>query len=227
MIFKNREEAGEKLAEKLILYKNESPIVLALPRGGVVVGYVVAESLKAPLNVIVVKKLSAPGNPEFGIGAVAQNGITILNNNSINNLHLTIKDIKEIKEKETKELERRIKEYNSFDSLKQIRGRIVILVDDGLATGVTAKAAIRAVKKESPRKIILANPVCAFETARMLKPEVNEIICVTSPVDFSSVGAFYKDFEQVTDEEVISLLNKAKKLYKEDFRNNLFFQGKR
>lgn len=212
MIFEDRTEAGRKLAQRLVKYINKNPIILALPRGGVPVGFEIAKKLNASLDVLVVRKLGAPFQVEFGIGAIAPGNIKILDEVAIKNLGLSQEEIEEIEKQERAELNRRIREYRGTDSMLDIEGKIVILVDDGLATGISAKAAIKAVLKQEPKKLIIAVPVGAAEVVESIRSTLrleDEIICLSTPDNFSAVGEWYKSFDQVSDEEVINLLKKS------------------
>jgi putative phosphoribosyl transferase len=211
MLFKDRREAGVRLADQLMKYKGRNPIVLALPRGGVVVGYEVASALEAPLDVIVVRKLGAPGRPELGVGAVAPGGIWVINEQLVRLLDLTEDDIAEIAAAEEKEMERRLRRYRGTARMPDLRGRTVILVDDGLATGATAQAAIEFIRRQAPRRLVFAAPVCAPDTAEALRAEVGDLVCTEMPSDFMAVGVWYRNFEQVSDEEVVMLLERARR----------------
>ncbi len=211
MLYKDRYDAGRQLAEKLLRYKDENPVIIALPRGGVVLGYEVAKMLHAPLDVIVARKLSAPFRPEFGFGAIAPNGIKVLNPESIIYLGLNERDIDEIIRDETVEMNRRIELYRKNSPPIDLNNKTVIVVDDGLATGVSTKAAIMSIKQMNPGKIILAVPVSPPEAADRFRREVDEFLCLNELPGFYAVGAYYDDFEQITDQEVINLIQKAKK----------------
>lgn len=210
MIFENREEAGRKLAVKLSKYRAEKPLVLALPRGGVPVGFEIAEKLGASLDVLISRKIGAPHNPEFGIGAVAEGNIRVLDKPVIRLLNISKEDLETVSNEEKRELVRRAELYRSNQPLPSFKNRIIILVDDGLATGVTARAAIKALKKQNPKKIVFASPVCAYDTAGEFRHLVDDVVCVSTPVDFESVGLWYRNFDQVTDREVINLLHQSK-----------------
>lgn len=210
MLYKDRQEAGKQLAEKLIKYISENPIVIALPRGGVVVGYEVAKKLKAPLDIIVARKIGAPFHPEFGVGAIAPNGIRVVNAETTRLLGISESQIDEIVEKETIEMERRINLYRNGLPSIDLKGRTIIVVDDGLATGVSTKAAILSLKKMKPKKIILAVPVSPPDAGNKFKHEVDEFLCLNEMPDFFAVGYYYYDFEQVSDAEVINLIQKNK-----------------
>jgi putative phosphoribosyl transferase len=206
--FRDREDAGRRLAERLSRYRDERPAVFALPRGGVPVGYEISRSLQVPLEVFVARKLGAPGQPEFGIGAVAPGGVRILNEEVVRRLGIPEDYVERITERETTEVERRMHLFKG--ERPEVRGRTVILVDDGLATGVTARAAIQALRRLEPRRIVLAAPVCAAQTAEVLAPEVDEIVCLETPPDLGAIGFWYRDFSQTSDEEVIELLERAR-----------------
>lgn len=206
MVFKDRAAAGRRLAESLQEFRDENPILLALPRGGVPVGYEVARALNAPLDVMIARKLGAPGQPELGIGAIAPGGVRVLNEEAIDMLGIREAEIEAIAAEEERELARRLRRFRGDRPPPALRGRTVILVDDGLATGVTAKAAIRAIRKEEPRRIIFAVPVCASDTARSLSEEVDALVCLEAPPSFGAVGLWYQNFEQTSDEEVEEVL---------------------
>lgn len=209
MVFTNRFSAGEQLANDLQHYHFTDPYVLALPRGGVPIGFEIAKILNAPLNVLVARKLGAPTNPEFGIGSIAENGVIILDERTINLLQISQDDLHHVILHESSELERRIAEYRHGDQLPSMEGRTVILVDDGLATGVTARAAIESTKKLHPKELIFASPVCALDSVHELQNEVDQVICLAAPIDFIAVGRWYQSFSQVTDEEVVDLLHRV------------------
>ncbi len=209
LVFKDRADAGRLLAQKLLGYDEDSPIVLALPRGGVVVGYEVARALHAPLDVVVARKLGAPGQEELGIGAIAPGGVLILDEPAVQWLGITEKQLEQLTVRETVEMNRRLRLYRGDRALPDVRDRTAILVDDGLATGVTARAAILFLRRQAPRRLILAVPVCAAETAERLAPEVDDLICAYTPPNFRAVGLWYRNFDQTTDEEVIELLGIA------------------
>jgi len=208
-LFQNRSDAGYQLAQKLKSYQAENPIILALPRGGVSIGYEVAVVLKAPLGVFVVRKVGAPWNPEFGIGAVAP-GVQILDTESLQILGIKPSQIEGIIKQEQQEVKRRQELYQQDENLSYITGKTIILVDDGVATGVTTRAAIQAIKHLKPAKFILAIPVGPRDTIEELRHLVDDLICLESPFSFYAVGAFYLSFPQVSDEEVIALLESAK-----------------
>jgi putative phosphoribosyl transferase len=208
--FEDREDAGRRLAGRLLGYRDERPVVFALPRGGVPVGYEVARTLGAPLEVFVARKLGAPGQPEFGIGAVAAGGVRVLNEEVVRRLGIPEDYVEHVTQQETAEVERRLRHFRGERLEPGVRDRTAILVDDGLATGVTARAAIKALRLREPRRLVLAVPVCAAQTADLISPEVDEIVCLESPSDLGAIGFWYKDFSQVPDEEVIELLDRAR-----------------
>lgn len=213
MLYKDRKDAGQKLAEKLTKYSKDKPIIVALPRGGVVLGYEVAKKLKAPLDIIVARKLGAPFHPEFGIGAIAPNGVHILNIDLIRSLGVTEHELEKIIERETREMERRLELYRKDSPPLDLNNKTVILIDDGLATGVSTRAAVVSIKQMEPRKIILAVPVSPPDTADQFRKEVDEFICLSEPAGFYAVGAYYENFDQTTDDEVLDLLEKANSNY--------------
>jgi putative phosphoribosyl transferase len=210
--FRDREDAGRRLAKRLAKYSDEDPVVLALPRGGVPVGYEISRSLGAPLDIFVARKLGAPGQPEFGIGAVALGGVRVLNEEALRRLGIPDDYIERTAEEETAEVERRFRLLRG-EGLREpeIRGRTVILVDDGLATGVTARAAVEALRLREPLRLILAVPVCAAQTAEALRSEVDELVCLGASSDLTAIGLWYQDFYQVPDEEVVGLIERARR----------------
>jgi putative phosphoribosyl transferase len=208
-VFEDREEAGRKLAPLLFHLRPENPVVLALPRGGVEVGYYVARELNAPLDVIVARKLGAPGQEELGIGAIAPGGVRIVDDYAVRYLGITPEKIDQIAQREAEEMERRLRLYRGDRPTLALHDRTVILVDDGLATGVSARAAIRSVQQQDPRRVVLAVPVCAGDTAQSIRDEGVEVLCVNTPSQFRAVGYWYRDFRQLTDQEVIDLLRRA------------------
>jgi putative phosphoribosyl transferase len=210
MLFRNRTDAGRQLAVKLKRYAGrDDVVVLALPRGGVPVGYEVAQALAAPLDVFLVRKLGVPGREEFAMGAIASGGIRVLNPDAVRALGIPAEVIDQVAEQERRELERREREYRDSRPAPDITGKIVILVDDGLATGSTMRAAIRALRRREPGRIVVAVPVGAPETCADFQDEADEAICAREPEPFYAVGAWYDDFSQTTDEEVRRLLHDA------------------
>lgn len=209
MVYADRRDAGRKLAGVLAHYADKAPIILALPRGGVVVGYEVARALGAPLDVVVARKLGSPHNPEFGFGAVGPGGARYVDEETVRRLGLSAARIDQIVERETKEVERRLARYRGARALPDVSARTAIIVDDGLATGVTARAAVRVVRQWAPAALVLAAPVSAPETAAALRPDVDELVCPHTPAGFMAVGQYYLDFSQTQDEEVMELLAMA------------------
>ena len=210
--FANRIHAGLLLAKKLASYSNRPDVVvLALPRGGVPVAYEVAHALNAPLDVFLVRKLGIPGHKEFAMGAIASGNVRVLNDDIVDYLGIPDDLIEQVAAREQRELERREKIYRGSSPPLEVSGRTVIIVDDGLATGSTMRAAINALKKMSPAKIIVAAPVAARQTCESFKDDVNSTcVCVMTPEPFQAVGLWYRDFSQTSDEEVCRLLKHAR-----------------
>jgi len=212
ILFEDRGDAGRRLAERLAPYADEHPVVFALPRGGVPVGAEVARSLGAPLEIIVSRKLGAPGQPEFGIGAVAPGGVRILNERAVRALDIGEDYLNLISTRESAEDERRLRHLRGEGRpYPDLAGRTAILVDDGLANGVTARAALLALNRLNPRRLVLAVPVCASQTANLLRPETDDLICLLDPPDLEAIGLWYRDFDQVPDGEVVRLLEEARR----------------
>jgi putative phosphoribosyl transferase len=207
--FHDRTEAGRLLAEQLGAYANrEDVLVLALPRGGVPVAFEVATALEAPLDVFLVRKLGVPSHEELAMGAVATGGVRVLNHNVVEALAITDDVIDAVAETERKELERRERAYRGERPPPDILGRTVLLIDDGLATGTTMRAAIAAVRQQQPARIIVAVPTASPVTCDEFRTEVDDIICLTTPEPFFAVGLWYDDFSQTTDDEVRALLER-------------------
>jgi len=210
--FPNRAEAGRLLAKKLEKYAGrDDVIVLGLPRGGVPVAYEVAKSLRAPLDVFIVRKLGVPGFEELAAGAIASGGVRVLNEDVLRALPNADEIIESVTAKETAELERREKSYRDDRPAPELRDRVVILVDDGLATGATMHAAVKALRQRDVAKIVVAVPVGPPDTCREFEDEADETICATAPEFFQAVGQYYEDFSQTSDEEVRDLLARAAK----------------
>ena len=208
--FRDRKDAGRLLAERLAEYANrDDVIVLALPRGGVPVGFEVARALHAPLDVFVVRKLGVPGHEELAMGAIASGGVLVLEREVVEHMGIPPYVINEVAAREERELLRREREYRDDRPEPEFRGRTAILVDDGLATGSTMRAAVKALRTRQPAKIVVAVPVAAPSSRAELAAEVDEIVCARTPEDFHSVGEWYLEFGQTTDEEVTELLNAA------------------
>jgi putative phosphoribosyl transferase len=206
-LFKDRSEAGRELAATLQKYAGRADVlVLALPRGGVPVGYEVARALHAPIDVFVVRKLGVPGHEEFAMGAVASGGVRVLNEQVVNVLRIPDYVIDAVAAWEQQELDRRERTYRANRPLPDVRGKTVILVDDGLATGSTMLAAVKALRQLKPARIVVAVPVASPDTCELLKDEVDEVVCAVTPEPFYAVGLWYQDFSQTSDEEVRGLL---------------------
>jgi putative phosphoribosyl transferase len=213
MRFRDREEGGEKLAVLLQHYRGQDAIVLGLPRGGVPVAYQVARSLRAPLDVIVARKIGAPQQPEYALGAIAEGGAVFVDPAAVREAGVGEREIAAIAEQEAVELARRVRVYRGDRPLPEVRGRTAILVDDGIATGRTARAAIRALRRLRPGRLVLAAPVVAAETAEELRGEVDDLVYVLAPEDFMAVGLWYERFGQTTDDEVVALLDRARRAF--------------
>ncbi len=210
MLFKDRRAAGQVLAEELAAYANRpDALVLALPRGGVPVAFEVAKALNAPLDVFLVRKLGVPGQEELAMGAIASGGVRVLNEDVVRSLNLSEATIDQVAAKEQQELERRERLYRDDRPAPDVRDRTVILVDDGLATGATMRAAVTALRQQQPARIVVAVPISSPETCHDFENEVDEIICAQTPQPFYSVGLWYNNFSQTTDEEVRDLLKQA------------------
>ncbi len=208
--FRDRRDAGGQLAQALEAYRGEGPVVFALPRGGVPVAYEVARALGAPLDVLVARKLGAPDQPEFGIGAVAPGGVRVLNEYAVGRLGIPAEYLDRITAQETAEVERRLRHFRGDRPEAPVAGRTAILVDDGLATGVTARAAVEALRLRGPGRLVLAAPVCAAQTAQLVRPEVDSLVCLRCPPDLGAIGFWYSNFDQTPDEEVVGLMEEAR-----------------
>jgi putative phosphoribosyl transferase len=208
--FEDRRDAGRRLAGKLLRFEDERTVIFALPRGGVPVGYEISRALGAPLDVFVSRKLGAPDQPEFGIGAVAAGGVRVLNLDVVRRLGIPDDYVEQITAQELAEVGRRLRYFRGERPEPEVEGRTVILVDDGLATGVTARAAVQALRLRKPSRLVLAAPVCAAQTAHLFKTAVDELVCLESPSDLGAIGFWYRNFEQTSDEEVVELLERAR-----------------
>jgi predicted phosphoribosyltransferase len=209
-ILRDRHEAGSLLAERLSGYRDQKPIVLALPRGGVVVGYEVARALGAPLDVVVARKLGAPWQPELAVGAIAPRGVRVLNEDVLTWLDISEDEVEQIASLEASEMERRMRLFQGDRPEPKLKGKTVILVDDGIATGMTVRAAIEYIGQHEPGHLVLAVPVCAARTAEALRPEVDDLVSLKTPLELLAIGYWYEDFEQVSDEEVVKLLERSR-----------------
>lgn len=213
MIFADRKEAGKMLAREIYKFKPENPIVLVLPRGGVPVGFEIARKLQCPLEVLVVRKIGAPGQEELAVGAIGEMDIQTLNLDLIKNLNLNRKKMEKIIVKEKEELKRRIKIYRKGKKILPLEGFTAILVDDGLATGATARVAIQVLTKLKPKRIIFAVPICSADVKREIKKDVNDLICLFVPQELFAIGNWYEDFSQLTDNQIIETLDKSRKIF--------------
>jgi putative phosphoribosyl transferase len=209
-LFRDRFDAGRFLAGKLLRYEGDPDLlVLALPRGGVPVGYEVARALGAPLDVLLVRKLGLPGHEELAMGAVASGGLQVLNKEILQEFVVSQEMIARVAEREQKEIKRQYDAYRQGRSTPDIAGKIVILVDDGLATGATMRAAVRALRQQDPRRIVVAVPVGAPETCSAMNDEADEVVCAQDPELFMSVGSWYEDFSPTSDQTVQCLLRES------------------
>lgn len=211
--FHDRHDAGRQLAAKLEAYAGRTDVVvLALPRGGVPVGYEVAHTLGAPLDVVTVRKLGVPDQPELAMGAIASGGATFLNKGILSAKRVTEDAMRKVEKRERAELERREKLYRGTRSALEIHGKTVILVDDGIATGASMHAAIMALRSRLPERIVIAVPVAPADVIARLDAIVDERVCVLTAVEFLAVGQFYRDFDPTTDADVRRLLDEARKV---------------
>jgi len=211
-VFQDRAEAGRALAARLMGFAGRGDaVVLGLPRGGAVVGYEVAQALNAPLDVFLVRKLGTPGQPELAMGAIASGGVLVLNPDIVHGLNISDETIRAVAAREQQEIERREREYRGNHPALPLRHQAVILVDDGLATGSTMRAAVTAVRNLDPSSIIVAVPVAAASTCDELRSEteVDHVICLATPEPFRAVGQWYREFPQVSDQEVRELLDRS------------------
>lgn len=204
--FPDRTAAGRALAQPLLELELDAPVVIALPRGGVPVAYEVAQALGAPLDIALVRKLGAPGRPELGIGALGEDGTVILDRGTVGALSVRRTEIGAIVEREAAEMERRHQLYRGDQPPIDVGGREVILVDDGIATGVTTIAAAQMLRERGATRVLTAVPVCPATAVGYLRDQLGELICLASPLHFGGVGAWYDDFSQTSDDEVIELL---------------------
>ncbi|MDB9465393.1 phosphoribosyltransferase [Dolichospermum circinale CS-1225] len=205
--FRNRTQAGKLLAARLTEYAHCPDIlVLGLPRGGVPVAYEVAKELNAPLDICLVRKLGVPGHKELAMGAIATGGVRVMNENVVDSLQISQATIDEVVAVEIRELDRRNHAYRGNRPPVKVKNRTIILVDDGIATGATIRAAIATLKKQQPQKLVVAVPVAAVSTCEELKAEVDQVISVITPANLYAIGIWYEDFQQTTDAEVCKLL---------------------
>jgi putative phosphoribosyl transferase len=219
MIFANRQEAGRGLAWRLEKYAHrQDVVVLGIPRGGIPVAFEVAQALHVPLDIFLLRKLGVPGHEEFAFGAIASGGVRVLDQQIIRALQISDFDIQAITAKEQKELRRREQAYRGDRPALSITGQTVILVDDGIATGASLLAGIRALRELRPAKIVVAVPVSSPSANARLAYEVDEFVCVATPEHFRAVGEFYDDFSQVSDEEVMELLHAASRQREQQYQ---------
>ena len=210
MLFRDRRDAGRALAARLDAWAGRPDVVvLGLPRGGVPVAFEVARELRAPLDVFLVRKLGLPGREELGFGAIASGGVRVLNEDIVRALGLPTEVIEDVTAAELQELERRERAYRGNRGFVDVRGRTAILVDDGLATGASMRAAIVALRRRQPARIVVAVPVGAVETCQAMAADADEVVCARTPEPFHAVGLWYEDFDQTSDEEVQDLLARA------------------
>jgi predicted phosphoribosyltransferase len=210
-IFLDRTDAGRRLAQELQEYTGDpNLLVLALPRGGVPVAYEVARALGAPLDIFLVRKLGLPGQPELAMGAIATGGVRVLNEQVVHSVNIDERTIDAVTAIEQEELERRASAYRGERPAPDVRGRTIILIDDGLATGATMRVAIKALRPQGPEEIVVAVPLGAPETCAEFEAIVDDVVCVATPEPFLGIGAWYDDFPQMTDDEVRALLDAAR-----------------
>ncbi|HEY0391911.1 MAG TPA: phosphoribosyltransferase family protein [Solirubrobacterales bacterium] len=208
--FADRREAGQRLAERLLALAKERAVVVGLPRGGVPVAREVAAALGAPLEVFAVRKLGAPHNAEYGIGAIAEDGSRVFDPEALAALGVDSGALDAIVRRESEELQRRVAAYRGDRVPLALQDRTVVIVDDGVATGVTDTVALRAIRRQAPRRLILAVPVCPPDALARLREEADEVICLIAPPQLHGVGQWYRDFSQVTDQEVLAALDAAR-----------------
>ncbi len=210
MLFQNRTDAGRQLARALRKYKSRHPVVLALPRGGVPVAAEVAAALEAPLDLVLVRKIGVPMQPELAMGAVTDGAqpAVVRNDEVIELCGISEQQFDAVCKEELEEIERRRSRYLGDRERSEIAGQVVIIIDDGIATGATTLAAIKAVRSRKPKELVLAVPVAPLDTVKKLHTEVDALVCLDTPQDFGAIGYFYRDFRQVDDEEVIAILKR-------------------
>lgn len=210
MLFDDREDAGRQLARALVKYKSRRPAILALPRGGVPVAAEVAEQLDAPLDLVLVRKIGVPMQPELAMGAVVdgERSLIVRNQDVIELAGVSEETFDAVCKEELAEIERRRVRYLGDRDRSDVKGQVAIIVDDGIATGATTLAAIRALRKREPKELILAVPVAPLDTLQRLHTEVDAIVCLDTPQDFGAIGYYYRDFRQVSDDEVIAILKR-------------------
>lgn len=210
-MFVDRRDAGEKLSVELEKFKDESPIVLAIPRGGIVTAYESIKKFGFQWDLIITRKIGLPQNKEIAIGAVSLDGTYLLNEEYIDILNISQEYIEKEISEQIEEIKRRLNKYKGNENFPDVKNKTVIIIDDGIATGFTIQAAIKSIKKHAAKKIILAVPVAPQETISLLEKIVDEVICLIIPSEFYAVGLHYKNFEQTTDEEVFNMVDELKK----------------
>jgi putative phosphoribosyl transferase len=220
--FKDRREAGKLLGERLINYANKSDVlVLALPRGGVPVAFEVAKKLNATLDIFIVRKLGVPGHEELAMGAIATGGVRVLNEEVLNMINIPQLAIEEVTHRELLEMRRREEQYRGKRAEPVIAGKTIIIVDDGLATGSTMRAAVIALKRQGPASITVAVPVADPGVCNQFRQIADDVVCAVTPGSLGAVGRWYEDFSQTTDEEVIELLNQAKLFAPQEIKGSI------
>lgn len=210
LLFNDRRDAGRRLAKRLASRDLPNPVVLGIPRGGVTVAYEVSRSLGVPLDVVIPRKIGAPGNPELAIGAVAQDGTLVVDQALVNMLGVEERYLEEEAARQKAEIQRRLARYRQGEPAVDLKGTAALVVDDGIATGATVLAALRGLRSERPDRLVLAVPVAPPDTLQRLSTEADEVICLATPEPFYAVGQFYRHFEQTTDEEVVELLERRR-----------------
>jgi putative phosphoribosyl transferase len=212
MIFTDRRDAGRRLAKRLVALDLPSPVVLGVPRGGVIVAFEVARGLGAPLDIVIARKIGAPDNPELAVGAVAQDGTVVADDALLGRLRVSERYLSEEADRQRIEIERRLGRYRQGTAPAKLAGCTAVIVDDGIATGATVLAALRGLRSQNPARVVLAVPVAPPDTLARLAGEADEVICLASPEPFYAVGQFYRHFEQTSDEEVVELLERHRLL---------------
>lgn len=208
--FRDRKEAGQQLATQLQAYANRPDVlVLALPRGGVPVAYEIAQALNLPLDVCLVRKLGAPGQAELAMGAIAPNGVMVLNKEVLRSLNVSRQALLQVANSEKQELDRRVRVYRGDRPAPLIRDRVIILVDDGIATSSTLRAAITVIQRQQPKRVVVATPIAPSSICESLERIVQQVVCLSTPEPLYSIGMWYDDFSQTSDEEVCRLLQQA------------------
>ena len=210
-MFVDRKEAGEKLSIELEKFKDENPIVLAIPRGGIVTAYETIKRFGFQWDLIIPRKIGLPHNKEIAIGAISLDGTYLFNEKYIDMLNISEEYIKKEVFEQTEEIKRRLNKYKGNENFPDVKNKTVLIIDDGIATGFTIQAAIRSIKKHNPKKVILAIPVAPQDTISLLEKIVDEVICLFIPNEFYGVGSYYKTFDQTTDEEVFDIVRELKK----------------